>query len=239
MFYRVPARCRVTERGHSNIGSVNMINRHFPTVSAVLVVLAALAAPARAADVHAHEVPAVATPGNVAEAEAMLGAKLLICNTCHGPDGVPRSAGTPIIWGQQENYLVKQMHDFQHGARDSDVMWWMATALSQAELERAAAFFAKKTWPGRPAAAATAPVSAGAPMPAPPDGVAICEACHQEKLAGGLAAPRLAGQRYDYLIDAMDRYAEGGRTNNTDMMRIMEAIPSAEREAIARYIAGL
>jgi hypothetical protein len=37
----------------------------------------------------------------------------------------------------------------------------------------------------------------------------------------------------------MHRYAEGGRTNNTDMMRIMEAIPSADREAIARYISAL
>jgi cytochrome c553 len=221
---------RVTERGHSNNGSVNMINHRFPTVSAVLVVMAVLGAPAGAADTPAHEVPAVATPGNVAEAEAILGAKLLICSTCHGDNGVPRNTATPVIWGQQENYLVKQMHDFQHGDRDSEVMWWMATALSPAELGRAATFFAKKNWPARPA---------GADAKSPPASVAVCEACHQQNLAGGLAAPRLAGQRYEYLIAAMHRYAEGGRTNNTDMMRIMEAIPSAEREEIARYIAGL
>ncbi len=214
-----------------------MITNHFPTVSRVLVALAALTAPAQAADVHAHEVPAVATPGNVSEAEAFLGAKLLVCNTCHGDNGNPRSAGAPIIWGQQENYLAKQMHDFQHGDRDSDVMYWMATALSPAELGRAAAYFAKKSWPGRRAGASTPP--AGAPPATPPDGVAVCQACHQQDLAGGLAAPRLAGQRYEYLVEAMHRYAEGGRTNNTDMMRIMEAIPSVDREAIARYISGM
>jgi cytochrome c553 len=227
------------ERGRSNNGGITMIGNHLmignrlPTVSGVLVVLATLAVPANAADVHAHEVPAVATPGNVAEAEAILGAKLLICNTCHGADGVPRSAGAPIIWGQQENYLAKQMHDFQHGDRDSDVMYWMTTALSPAELERAASYFAKKNWPARPAAV-TSPSTMS-----PPDGVAVCQACHQQNLAGGLAAPRLAGQRYEYLIDAMHHYAEGGRSNNTDMMRIMEAIPASDREAIARYIAGL
>jgi cytochrome c553 len=208
-----------------------VFNNHLPAVFGVLVVLAAPGAPANAADVPAHEVPAVASPGNAAEAAAVLGAKLLICNTCHGPDGVPRNAGTPIIWGQQENYLAKQMHDFQRGDRDSDVMTWMATALSQAELAPAAAYFAKKNWPARPAAAPA--------MPPPPDGVAVCQACHQQNLSGGLAAPRLAGQRYEYLIEAMHRYAEGGRANNTDMMRIMEAIPSSEREAIARYISGL
>ncbi len=209
-----------------------MINSRFPTVFVVLAALTALTAPANAADVHAHEAPAVASPGNVAEAEAILGAKLLICNTCHGGDGVPRSSGAPIIWGQQENYLAKQMHDFQHGDRESDVMLWMATALSQAELGPAAAYFARKNWPARP-------TGAGGAAASPPDGVAVCQACHQQNLAGGLAAPRLAGQRYEYLIDAMHRYAEGGRTNNTDMMRIMEAIPPSDREAIARYISSL
>ena len=38
---------------------------------------------------------------------------------------------------------------------------------------------------------------------------------------------------------AMRRYAEGERKNNTDMMRMMEAISPAEREAIARYISSL
>jgi cytochrome c553 len=207
-----------------------MINNRFPAVFGVLVVLAALGAPANATDVPAHEVPAVASPGNAAEAAAMLGAKLLVCNTCHGPDGAPRNAGTPIIWGQQENYLAKQMHDFQRGDRDSEVMTWMTTALSKAELAPAAAYFAKKSWPARPG---------GAAATSPPDGVAVCQACHQQNLAGGLAAPRLAGQRYEYLIGAMHRYAEGARANNTDMMRIMEAIPSSERETIARYISGL
>src|SRR5437868_12848825 len=123
-----------------------MIINHFPTVFGTLVVLAALATPANAADTHIPERPAVATLGNVAEAEAILGAKLLVCNTCHGADGVPRSAATPIIWGLQENYLQKQLNDFQRGDRDNDVMTWMATALSQAEVEPVAANFANKNW---------------------------------------------------------------------------------------------
>ena len=172
----------------------------------------------------------MASPGNVAEAEAILGAKLLVCNTCHGENGIPRNAATPIIWGLQENYLVKQLHDFQSGNRDNEVMTWMATALSEAELAPAAAYFAKKNWPAR---------SAGAASTSPPAVVAVCQACHQQNLAGGLPAPRLAGQRYEYLVEAMRRYAEGERTNNADMARIMEALPPAEREAMARYISGL
>ena len=206
-----------------------MTDNHFPTVFGVLVVVAALAAPANAAE-HAVEKPALATPGNAAEAQAILGAKLLVCNTCHGADGVPKSLATPIIWGLQENYLVKQLHDFHSGNRDNEVMTWMATALTEEELGSAAAYFAKKSWPARPAAAAST---------SPPPIVAVCQACHQQNLAGGLPAPRLAGQRYEYLVEAMRRYAEGERTNNAEMMNIMKALSPAEREAMARYISGL
>jgi cytochrome c553 len=228
-----PARGRVTgARATRNNGSVNMIHHRIPTVFAVFVAVAASGAPARAVE-HAVEVPAVATPGNTAEATAFLNAKLLVCNTCHGPDGMPRSAPTPVIWGQQENYLVKQMHDFVKGDRDSEVMAWMATALTQPEIESAAAFFSKKSWPAKSAAPA-APAA-----PSQPPIAAICQACHGQNFVGGLAAPRLAGQTFGYLVETMRRYADGERKNNTDMMRMMEAITPAEREAIARYISSL
>jgi cytochrome c553 len=203
-----------------------MINNRLPTVFGVLVVLATLALPASAVE----EVAALPTPGNVAEAEAFLGAKLLVCNTCHGGNGVPNNAATPIIWGQQENYLTKQLRDFHSDARDSEVMRWMATALTQAELQSAATFFAKKSWPAK---------SAGATAASPPALLAVCQACHQQNFVGGLPAPRLAGQKYEYLVESMRDYAEGKRKNNTEMMRMMEAVSPQERDAIARYLSGL
>jgi cytochrome c553 len=207
-----------------------MINNRLPTVFAVLAALAAFAAPAIAAE-HIPERPALPSPGNTAEAEIILGAKLLVCNTCHGADGVPRNAGTPIIWGLQENYLLKQLHDFQSGDRANDVMTWMATALAQPEVAPAAASFAKKNWPARPAGAAASA--------SPPAAAAVCQICHQQNFVGGPAAPRLAGQRYDYLVEAMRRFAEGERANNADMANIMKAMAPADREAMARYISGL
>jgi cytochrome c553 len=204
-----------------------MINNRLPTVFGVLVVLATLAVPAGAVE----EVAAVPTPGNTAEAQNFLGAKLLVCNTCHGGGGVPNNAATPIIWGQQENYLIKQLHDFHSDTRDSEVMRWMATALTQPELQAAATYFAKKTWPAKSTSAA-----GGA---SPPAMLAVCQACHQPNFVGGLPAPRLAGQKYEYLVEAMRDYAEGKRTNNTEMMRMMEAVSPDERDAIARYLSGL
>jgi cytochrome c553 len=201
------------------------INNHFPTVFGVAVVLAALAAPANAAE---------AIPAQISQAE--FGAQLLVCTTCHGgQNGTPRSATIPIISGQRENYLVKQIHDFQSGARDSEVMSWMARTLPEAELGAAAANFAKRDWPARPVAAASA---------SPPAGVAVCQVCHQQNFVGGptpggATAPRLAGQSYEYLVETMRRYAEGERTNNGEMVTIMAALSPAERQAMARYLSGL
>jgi cytochrome c553 len=69
--------------------------------------------------------------------------------------------------------------------------------------------------------------------------MAICEACHQQKLVGGVAAPRLAGQKYDYLVETMRRFAEGQRKNSPEMSGIMQAISASDREAMAHYISGL
>jgi cytochrome c553 len=162
-------------------------------------------------------------------------AKLSVCNACHGLNGLRINATIPVIWGQQENYLVKQLNDFESGARNDEVMKWMAETLTQQELRVAAAYFAKQTWPARSAGAASTP---------PPPGIAVCQACHETDFLGarqaeGMATPRLAGQSYGYLVEAMRRFAEGERKNNVTMMKMMAAIPPADREAMARYLSGL
>ena len=193
-------------------------------VIGALAIVAALAAPAKAAE-------------GIPEAgvQREFSAKLLVCNVCHGDRGTPKSGNIPIIWGQQENYLLKQLHDFDKGDRNVEVMTWMSKTLTPAEQGPSAGNFAKKTWPAK---------AAGAAAPAAPRGIAVCQACHQQNYLGavqaeGVTTPRLAGQTYEYLVEAMRRYAEGERTNNADMMKLMQSISPTEREAMARYISGL
>jgi cytochrome c553 len=202
-----------------------MINNHLSTVFGALVVLVVLAVAPNAAERADVVSQAIAPTG-----ERDYGAKLLVCATCHGVRGVPQNPTIPVIWGQQENYLLKQLHDFESGDRAFEAMAWMASFFSQSEMASAAAYFAKKSWPSR---------SAGAASASPPALVAVCQVCHQQNFVGGLPAPRLAGQSYEYLVEAMRRYAEGERTNDTNMTSIMKALSSAEREEIARYISGL
>ena len=201
---------RALDRGHSNNGSVIMFHSHLPTIFGALLVSAALAAPATAAE--------------------GIESKLQVCNSCHGDNGVPIDATIPIIWGQTEYFIVKQLHDYRTGDRDNTIMASFAKRFDQAELRPVARYFAAKQWPAK-----TSTVAATSP----PDGIAVCQICHQQGFVGALPAPRLAGQSYEYLSEQMRKFAEGERTNNADMVKLMEGLSATQRDAIAHYIAGL
>jgi cytochrome c553 len=158
-------------------------------------------------------------------------AKVQMCAVCHGQNGVPLDPKTmPVIWGQQQSYLVKQLHDYRSGDRDSPIMSPIAKGLAQEDLRKIAAYFAAKSWPAQQAAAAPA---------TPPNGVAQCRPCHQPNFEGGPPAPRLAGLSYEYLIAAMRSFAADDRSNNLDMPKLMQALTDSEREAMARYLSAL
>jgi cytochrome c553 len=157
-------------------------------------------------------------------------AKVQLCAACHGQDGVPTDPkAVPIIWGQQQSYLVKQLHDYRSGDRDHPIMSLIAKGLAQDDLRKIAAYFAARRWPAQHAAASASP----------PNGLAQCQPCHQPHFEGGPPAPRLAGLSYEYLVAAMRSFATGERTNNGDMPKFMQALPDSEREAMARYLSAL
>jgi cytochrome c553 len=158
-------------------------------------------------------------------------AKAQVCGACHGQNGVPIDPKTtPVIWGQQQSYLVKQLHDYRSGDRDNPIMSPIAKGLAQEDLRKIAAYFAAKGWPTQNATAAST---------SPPVGVAQCRPCHQPNFEGGPPAPRLAGLSYEYLVAAMRSIAAGERTNNGDMPKFMQALTDSERDAIARYLSAL
>jgi cytochrome c553 len=191
-----------------------MINRRFSNILGVALVLAASTLPTNAAD--------------------GIEAKLQICASCHGNDGKPSDPTIPIIWGQQQAYLEKQLLDYKSGERDSQIMSSLAESLKKEEVADVAAFFASKSWP-HPAGRGTATSL--------PDAISACQTCHQMNFLGGLVAgetsPRLAGQTREYLVDAMQSFANGERDNNAAMAASMKALSTAEREAIARYLSTL
>ena len=51
-------------------------------------------------------------------------AKAQLCAACHGEKGVPTDAKTtPVVWGQEQSYLMKQLRDFRNGSRLRVFLW--------------------------------------------------------------------------------------------------------------------
>ena len=188
-----------------------MLNRLLATLCGVVGVFSLAVLPASAAD--------------------DIEAKAQACAACHGTNGVPTDPKTiPIIWGQQANYLYKELHDFKSGDRASPIMQPMVAEISLPELRQLANYFAAKQWPA---------AQGGGASGQGPEGLAQCRLCHQPQFQGGAPAPRLAGLSYEYLLGAMNSFADGSRTNNGDMPGFMKALSPADRDAMAKYLAGL
>ena len=168
-----------------------------------------------------------------AHAADEIDAKAQPCTTCHGGKGVPIDPKTiPVIWGQEQSYLMKQLRDFRNGERNSAIMSPLAKDLAEEDLRKISAYFAARPWPTRHG-------SAKSPSPPPPKGIAQCQACHQPNFEGGPPAPRLAGLSYEYLVASMRAFAREDRTNNLDMPMFMRMLTEKERNAIARYLSGM
>ena len=69
-------------------------------------------------------------------------AKAVMCGGCHGSNGMSPSPLWPNLAGQKEQYFVKQMKAFKDGSRKDPMMAGQAAALSDADIENLAAYYA-------------------------------------------------------------------------------------------------
>ncbi|MDP2285678.1 MAG: cytochrome c, partial [Pseudohongiella sp.] len=70
--------------------------------------------------------------------------KAAVCAACHGADGNSAIGSNPKLAGQNERYLLKQMHDVKSGARPIAMMTGLLDNLSEQDLADIAAFYASK-----------------------------------------------------------------------------------------------
>jgi len=66
-------------------------------------------------------------------------AKAMMCQACHGLDGLSKTPDAPNIAGQTEPYLVAQLQAFKSGVRKNDAM--SVIALSDKDIEDLAVYF--------------------------------------------------------------------------------------------------
>lgn len=191
-----------------------------PCLAIALLIAALPVAPLRAADVEAGKVTAEA------------------CIGCHGRTGVSIIEYIPSLAGQPDLYVQWQLVFFRAGTRQNAMMKPIVDALSNEDIRNLGAYFAslppmhnKRADPDPALSRKGAEAAAGR----------RCASCHTDSFAGTKATARLAGQREEYLIKALNDYKEGARTGGgvAAMADIAVALSAEEVTALAHYLAYL
>lgn len=200
--------------------------------------------------------------GDVAAGEA----KAVVCAACHGPAGASQNPDWPVLAGQGQKYLEKQLRDFQTGARPNLIMKPQAGLLNEQDIQNIAAYYAAQKAPVRSTqGVGEAPEETlklgealyrGGHMER---GIPACAACHGASGQGipPAAFPALAGQHAKYTRLQLQAFKNAAgiedlasdanlnaivqRPNDPNgMMRDIAAkLTEKEIEALALYIQGL
>jgi cytochrome c553 len=67
--------------------------------------------------------------------------KAAMCAVCHGIDGLSKNPDAPNLAGNNANYIMKQLHAFQSGARQHEQMTIVAQSLNEDDIANLAAWY--------------------------------------------------------------------------------------------------
>jgi cytochrome c553 len=165
--------------------------------------------------------------------------KLPACLACHGQDGISRMPDVPSLAGQPDLFIQWQLVYFRDAIRPSDVMVPLAQALDDVEVRAMGAYFASLPATSAPNGADTATeLSArGGKLVA----AGRCAVCHLPNFAGQGEMPRLAGQREEVLVKALQDYKSGVRRGrgNAAMAEVTFGLSEEDIRALAHYLSRL
>jgi len=151
------------------------------------------------------------------------------CAGCHGETGITRIPGMPSLVGLDPKYLVASLNAYRSGQRRHDMMKTLVSALSDADMNNIAFFYATQK-PGK--AQTPSPGSQAAGKAA----AAACGGCHGEGgVSTNAATPSLAGQDAQYIAAAMRAYKDGSRTDPTMKAPAASADDNAIKDMAAYY----
>lgn len=159
-----------------------------------------------------------------------------LCTSCHGEGGVSQTENTPLA-GQPDLFLQWQLVFFRSGSRKNEVMQPIAEQLSNEDIRNLGAYFASL-----PPAAVTKPKeSSQAEANAKIVAERSCASCHTDTFAGTKGTARIAGQREDYLVKALNDYKSGARSGSgvAAMASVAYSLSDDEISALAHYLAHL
>ncbi len=172
-----------------------------------------------------------------------------VCVACHGADGNSPTGANPILAGQGQEYLYKQLGNFKAvdgkpAVRNNPVMAGMVAALTDEDMRSLAAYFSQQKI--KPAVAKDEKLLAeGQSLWRKGDfnkQIPACAGCHGPAGAGLPAQyPRLAGQHGEYTVTQLKTFRAHERANDAEqvMRTIAGKLSDRQISAVAEYAAGL
>jgi cytochrome c553 len=167
------------------------------------------------------------------------------CFACHGVDGMATADGlaadknVPNLAGEPNLYLQFQLVFFRKGVRKNETMNAMAQQLSDNDLRDISAYYASLPGPDGSKAPDNAPqeTELGGKIA---QGI-HCTNCHGDHFEGVDNIGRLAGQREDYVYNALRDFKSGARTATgaAGMAEVVYPLGDAEMKALAHYVSRL
>lgn len=168
--------------------------------------------------------------------------KSQICQGCHGVDGNSTDELIPKLAGQYDEYILKQMRNYQAGTRSHELMNGMAAPLSDKDLADISAYFADQAiMKGN----GSTPNEIGKKIYLKgniSEMVMTCAYCHGNTGKGldpsTAMYPVVGGQHKAYLLKQLIDFRGDDRLNspNVIMNRILRSLSDLELEALAEYI---
>ena len=157
------------------------------------------------------------------------------CGGCHGEDGNSKLENIPSLAGQPAFFTLNQLVLMREGVRKVEPMMPFVKDLKDADIQALAAHFEKLTPKASDETIDPALVARGEKIAAQ----RRCASCHLPTLAGQEQMPRLARQRVDYMITAMNAYLKDQRTGaDTAMTAAIFGLSQDDITALAHYAAS-
>ncbi|MES9971331.1 MAG: c-type cytochrome [Candidatus Thiodiazotropha sp.] len=160
--------------------------------------------------------------------------RTILCNSCHGVDGIAVQPLAPNLAGQNPTYIVDQFQRFGDGRRNDYLMSNLAKTFSFEDKIKIALYYADMEMK---------PSGGGNPSLLD-EGKKIyketCVKCHGENGRGQEGYARLAGQRHDYVVKMLKEFRDRtGKRTNVWMSGVAIRLSDQDMDAVATYLANL
>ncbi len=188
---------------------------------------------------------AAAAGSTLAAGNAEAGAgKAIVCQACHGANGISINPEWPSLAGLGSDYIAQQLQNFKDGKRANPIMMPNAMTLSADDMADLGAYFS--TFPNPSQEADPSYWKAGEKLYRGGDaarGIPACMACHGPTARGGEAAkfPALHGQHSVYVSKQLHDYASGARTTGPAnvMQTIAKRLSEDDMRNVSAYVQGI